>query len=468
MESSRDVRLGSAILRLALAALFASAPRLAIRIEAHGLALDAGAPRTIYAMTHKRDPDTFASPPVILGWRGWRALAADVRFVMRADALQWGFFARLVKRPDWLRRALRPFSVGGVLRAAGVYAMDGFHSRPAELWIREALAAEGAALANAKVGVALAPETVRMIAGAAGKRPEELAALPVAALSRWRYAAALQLPTGPGLFIGPERRRAERRLMAAARSQLREMTEWLRGGGSLYMAPEGRFSADGLLNPARAGLRQLIRGAPPDTRIQPIAIMYDFMTTGRLRMFIDLAPPIEDGARLAGGQLDRRLRAAWLESARFTCTQLATAALVTLHAGASAEKAARGQVDELVRTTHSLAMALDTIGRHVDGALLSADGARRRVARYLRYAERRGLARRDGAAYTIAPGALPPQDDAPAALPGVLPDSAGYPISPMRYAWNEAFEMLTAAYLLPATALEARATATLYSAGAGS
>jgi hypothetical protein len=468
MDSSRDVRLGSAALRLALAALFAAAPRLAIRIEAHGLALDAGAPRTIYTMTHKRDADTFASPPIILGRRGWRALAADVRFVMRADALQSGFFARLVKRPAWLQRALRPFSVGGVLRVAGVCAMDGFHTRPAELWVREALAAEGAALARARVDSLLTPEAVRMIASAASQRPAEVAALPVAALSSWRYAAALQLPTGPGLLMGPARRRAERRLMESARSQLRLMSEWLRAGGSLYMAPEGRFSADGLLNPARAGLRQLIRGASPDARIQPIAIMYDFMTTGRLRMFIDMAPPIEDGALLAGSQLDRRLQAAWLETARFTCTQLATAALVALHVGGGPEKVAAGDVAALVRTTRSLAMALHAIGRHVDGALLSADGARRGVGRYLRYAERHGLARRDGATYTITPGALPTRDDAPAALPGVLPDHAGYPLYPMRYAWNEALEMLAAAGLLPATAVEARATATPYSAGAGS
>lgn len=464
MGSSPGVQIGPALTRLALAGLFASVPRLFMRIEAHGLDLDSGAPRTIYAITHKRDPDTFASPPVILAHRGWRALTTDVRFIMRADAFQTGFLVRLVKQPEWLRRALRPFSVGGVLREAGVYPLDGFHSRPAELWMREALAAEG----DMPAGALLAPETLQAVAHAAGLSSEDLAAEPISRLSGWRYAAALQLPTGPSLFTGPERRRAERRMVEIARSELRAMTDWLRAGGSLYMAPEGRLSPNGLLSPTRAGLRLLTHDAPPDTRIQPITIMYDSMTTGRPRMILDLAPPIENATRMTGSQLDHQLRDAWMDAARFTCTQLATAALVTLHARASQGEPATGRSDELVALTHSLAVALNATGRHVDDALLSQAGARRRVERYLRYAERHGLATRQGETYTITPGALPSIDDAPASLPGVPPDGVGYSEYPMRYAWNEAFEMLAAADLLPHAEYVAPVTATPYMAGAGS
>ncbi len=441
MDTPSAFQPGAALTRLALAGLFMSAPRLALRIEAHGLDLDYRAPHTIYTITHKRDPDTFASPPVILAHRGWRALTTDVRFIMRADAVQTGFLIRLVKRPAWLRRALRPFSVGGVLRKAGVYPIDGFHSRPAELWIRDALAAEG----DMPAGALLAPETLRALAVASGSSPEALAALPLTALTGWRYVTALQLPTGSSLFTGPGRRRAERRMIATAREQLRAAVSWLRAGGSLYMTPEGRLSPNGLLSPARAGLRLLLRDAPPDTRIQPIAIMYDFMTTGRMGMILDLAPPIEDAARWSGSQLERQLRAAWLGAARFTCTQLATATLVMLHTRAGAGKPVTGRMDELARLTHELAVALDASGRHVDGRLLTADGARRRVRRYLRYAARHGLACLNGATYTIAPGALPARDDAPAELPGIPPDGAGYHAYPMRYAWNEALEMLDAA-----------------------
>jgi 1-acyl-sn-glycerol-3-phosphate acyltransferase len=444
MDSPHGFAAGPALIRLGLAGLFVTVPRLALRVEAHGLDLDPRAPRTIYAITHKRHPDTFASPPIILAHRGWRGLTRDTRFIMRADAFQTGFLARLIERPDWLRRAIHPFSVGPVLAGAGVYPMDGFHSRPAELWIRDALVAEG----DQPAGALLAPETLRELASATDETVDTLAALPLAALARWRYAVALQLPTGPGILAGQARRRAERRMVETARAQLRAMSDWLVAGGSLILAPEGHLSVDGLLSTARAGLRLLLRDAPPDTRVQPVAIVYDSLTTGRLRMVVDFAPQIVDAARLTASQLDQRLRAAWLDAARVTCSQLATAALVLRHVQTGAGAPAAGLVSELEAATHTLARALDAAGRHVDAALLTAAGARARVARYLRQAAPRGLATIHGGAYTFAPGALPDRADAPVALPGVPPDGVGYDIYPLRYAWNEAYELLTAAGML--------------------
>jgi hypothetical protein len=465
MESLPRVQIGAALTRLALASLFVSVPRPFLRVEPNRLDLDVGAPRTIYVITHKRDPDTFVSPTVLLMHRGWRALTRDVRFIMRADAFLPGFLTRVVPKPQWLRRALRPFSVGWVLRWAGVYPIDGFHSRPAELWIREALAEEG----EMSVGTLLAPETLLAVARAADVTPEALGALPATALSRWRYAAALQSPTGPGIFAGPERRRAERRMMESARAELRVMTNWLRAGGSLLLAPEGRLSPDGLLSPARAGLRLLTRDAPPGTRIQPVAITYDFMTTTRPRMLIELAEPIVDIQGLSGSQLDRRVRSAWLAATRMTCTQLATAILASWSRRAPRGAPVSGKADDLAREMRQLALALQDAGRRVDSALLTDEGALWRANRYLRYAARHGLVSRQRASFTVTPGALPDPDDAlsPAALPGVPPDGVGYDRYPMRYAWNEAFEVLGDAGLLGETHYAPPATATPFVAGAG-
>lgn len=193
---------GSTLVRLGLAGLFVTAPRLWVRVEAHGLELDQRAPRTIYAITHKRHPDTFEAPSVVLRRRGWRGFAGDTRFIMRADAFQTGFLARLIERPDWLRRALHPFSVGPVLASAGVYPIDGFHSRPAELWIRDALAAEG----DQPVGAALAVETVQAIARATGEPVERLAALPLSAPAPSAAARSLARRRALHLFATRHRR----------------------------------------------------------------------------------------------------------------------------------------------------------------------------------------------------------------------------------------------------------------------
>jgi hypothetical protein len=423
----------SALGRLMLAGLFAVAPRLFVTIAVHGLAHDTGAPRTLFAITHKRDLDAFAPLPRLLGHRGWRALTSDVHFAMRADSFQPGFLARVVQHPGWFARLLRPISVGPVLRAVGVHPLDSLHFRPAETWLREALIAEG----DVALGTLLAPDALASIAAAAGDDPAALAQRPLSALLAWRYFRPLQRQLGSELFRGPARRRAEARVLASAKRQLAELAAWLRAGGSVYTSPEGRLSPDGRLGPVRAGMLRLLRAAPADTRVLPIAIVYDFMTTGRPRMWVDCAPALEGGAQLTARELESRVRAAWLAAARFTCTQLATGLLVQ-----SREKLdSPVRAEELAAGVRAWAAQLAASGRHVDPRLLSEAGARRRVGRYLRYAERRGLLRRHSAAFSLVPGALSLPD---AAATSAAPADAdlGYRSSPLQYAWAEAEEML--------------------------
>jgi len=294
----------SALGRLMLAGLFAVAPRLFVSIAVHGLAHDTGAPRTLFAITHKRDLDAFAPLPRLLSHRGWRALTSDVHFAMRADSFQPGFLARVVQHPGWFARLLRPISVGPVLRAVGVHPLDSLHFRPAETWLREALMAEG----DVVLGTLLAPDTLASIAAAAGDDAAALAQRPLSALLAWRYFRPLQRQLGSELFRGPARRRAEARVLASAKRQLAELAAWLRAGGSVYTSPEGRLSPDGRLGPVRAGMLRLLRAAPADTRVLPIAIVYDFMTTGRPRMWVDCAPALEGGAQLTARELESQVR----------------------------------------------------------------------------------------------------------------------------------------------------------------
>src|SRR5258706_13450270 len=380
----------SALGRLMLAGLFAAAPRLFVSIEVHGLTHDTGAPRTLFAITHKRDLDAFAPLPRLLSHRGWRALTSDVHFAMRADSFQPGFLARVVQHPGWFARLLRPISVGPVLRAVGVHPLDSLHFRPAETWLREALMAEG----DVVLGTLLAPDTLASIAAAAGDDPAALAQRPLSALLAWRYFRPLQQQLGSELFRGPARRRAEARVLAAAKRQLAELAAWLRAGGSVYTSPEGRLSPDGRLGPVRAGMLRLLPAAPADTRVLPIAIVYDFMTTGRPRMWVDCAPALEGGAQLTARELESQVRAAWLAAARFTCTQLATGLLVQ-----SREKSdSPVRAEELAAGVRAWAAQLAGSGRHVDPRLLSAAGAPRPGRRLPRPCQRRGLPERHTAA----------------------------------------------------------------------
>jgi hypothetical protein len=419
----------SALGRYALAGLFATVPRLTLSVKIHGLEYDTRAPRTFYVITHKRDFDAFVPVPLLLAHRGRQAFTRDLHFAMRGDGFQIGFLSRIVRRPAWFSHALRPINVGPILRGVGVHPLNSLHMRPMESWIREALRADG----DMSIGDLLAPATIEMIATRTGTRVTKLAARPASSLLKWRYFPYLQEETGPEIFTSAAHRRAEVRVLATAKEQLGDCVDWLRAGGSLYTSPEGLLTIDGRLSPLRAGLTRVLRAAPSDTRVQPIAIIYDFMATGRLRMWIDLAPAIEGGSVLTNHELERRVREVWLDVARFTCTQLASGLL--MYRCEQGQRATR--IASLEAGVLAWARELAAAGRQVDPALLSEEGVHRCVAGYLTYAELHGIIRHYGDSIVLAP-------DRPAEIT-VTPGDVGYRYAPLRYAANEMREMAGAA-----------------------
>ena len=425
----------SAFGRLALISLFALVPRLFLKVEVTYPADTIAAPPTYFAITHKRDADAMAPIPPLLQRGGWRRIAHEVHFATRADAFVPGFLSRMAPRPRWFARILRPISVGAVLRGVGVHALHGLHLCPLEIWVREWLAAEG----DAPAGDVLAPGVIVHIAQAMRESPEQVAAQPLSHLLQWRYHSPLQLLSGAEVFARRARRPALRRTLLEIERQIAELANCLHTGHSLYTAPEGWLSSDGRISPIPGGLNRLLELAPPDTHVLPVAIMYDFIHTGRTRMFVDVAAPIIGGAQLSPRELREQLRSAWLGAMRFTCTQLATGIIVEL----AAESDLDWTIAELALAVGVWARELAERGRRVDARLLDRQQARARVASYVRYLARRKLIRRTTKnRWRLAAPLRPIQ---------VGPGEVGYNREPLTYAWNELQEML----MLPSTAISA-------------
>jgi hypothetical protein len=419
----------SAFGRVTLGAAFATIPRVAFALEVAGLEHARAQPPTYLAISHKRDLDTMAPLGRILFHRGWRSLTGDVRFAMRADSFEPGFLARLMTGPRWLLallRLVRPISVGPILRGLGVYPLTDYSQRPGETWLREYLRIEG----DAVVGEVLALWMIQTLAQAAGDDPNAVARLTLSRLLAWRFHGPLQPRVGPDIFIGGARRRAERRVVETAKAELEAISAWMRRGGSLYGAPEGRLSPEGRISPITSGLHRILREAQPETRLVPIMIVYDFMTTHRRRMFVTLAPPIERVPHIPQRALDEALRRGWLLAARFTCTQLGAAFLVRR----SEAREEPFTLEECAEAIAAEARMLAEQGRLVDRRLLTKRGAHERAHGFLGFAARRGYVRTAGKQRWLAtPGDL--TVDVPAW-------DVGYRDFPLGYAWNEYNEMI--------------------------
>ena len=415
-----------ALCRIILASVFWLSIRLSTSLTIHGEKNDAGMPRTYLGMTHKRDIDPFILVPIVVFHRGWKALTRDVRFALRGDGFSRGFLARMVGHVGWLAWLLRPLSVGPILRWLGTYPTDGL-LRPAEEWVREALQIDG----DARAGAILASTFLQEFAQAAHLSLEQAGDLSLSQLLAWRYHSALQKFYGPEMLLGARRRHVERLVVQRIHSQLDEIVGYLWQNGSIFGAPEGQLSPDGHLSPLHGGFHRMVRLSPPDLRVVPVAMIYDFMTGGRPRVFVDFAPAIEDAPTLPQAVLDEQVRRSWLLHTHFTCTQLASGFLMERRCSASLEFT----LYDLARAVYQQACELAAAGRQVDPQLLRPSGVTRRVRGYLAYVERRGLVEHcTEQKWKITFGEL---------VIEVAPREVAYDDVPLLYAYNELQDLLS-------------------------
>jgi hypothetical protein len=435
----RAAFLMSATGRLVVGIILITAASIISRMEIHGLQNVRRDAVTYLAISHKRDLDTFGPVFPVLWARGWRAFVRDVRFAMRGDAFAPHFLSRIVLHPRWLSWLLQPLSVGGLLRGIGLYPLHDLRIRPASEWVREHLDTGGD---DALVGDAISTEFIQYLSANGKLSPDELGQQPLSSLLLWRYHAPMQVYWGSEIFTGSARRHAEQRLIARARRELDDIASWMQEGGSLYSSPEGKLSSDGTLSRISSGFHRMLRVAPEGTSVIPIAIIYDFMTTRRLHMFVEVMPPIADVTRLSRAELDHALQMAWRRGMRLTCTQVASGFLVKTAEANETSFTLGSLVHTIVRQAHELVAE----GRLVDERLLFPREAEKLASSYLKFAERHRLIRRRGAtswkilnlqqAITVRPG------------------DVGYPQAPITYAWNELQDMLQADTSVSAEAQE--------------
>jgi hypothetical protein len=416
----------SACSRLALMGIFWIAVRVSNDVVFHGLEHVKGKRPSYFAMAHKRDMDPLVEIPSILARQGWRAMADDVYFAMRSDAFSPGFLGRVVMYPRWFSRALRLLSLGSVLRFLGIRPLEDLHLRPAEMWIRDFIHAEG----NMFAGDVLTRAFLQQLADTADEDANTLSRQRLSHLLSWRYQAALQEFYSVDILQQQKHWHTKSNILAQLKQELTDLRNWLARGGSIWAAPEGQLTPTGSSGRVTAILHRLLRTGTASTTTVPVAIIYDFMTAKRARIFVDVAPPILYDSRLPAQEISEQLRCAWLMSARFTCTQLASGFIV------SASKAAvpTFTLSDLVTAIEQEAARLAETGRHVDQRLLDHQLARKRAASFMQYVEKRKLVNRVAHdLYEVANCDLTME---------VRPGRTGYAEYPLTYAWNELQDML--------------------------
>lgn len=243
-------------------------------------------PRTVVAATHRGDDDVpVAIAALYRSAHGLLRRNGGIHFAVRNDLFAPGFFAGYPPGvPRWLRRVLFGVDVGPVLRRLLPChpVRNGRRLRVVEL-LR--------ALPDAPLDELLPAELFEPLlarARAFGRDQPFLAR----DVLHGDYADLLWEIAGPdeldSLRAGPVWR--ARRLAATA--ELRALCEVLRGGGSLFICPEGRPSPDGSIGPLLGGVGPLVRRGEPE-RLVPVALAYDPLVAGRTHALVGVGRPVE-------------------------------------------------------------------------------------------------------------------------------------------------------------------------------
>lgn len=234
-------------------------------------------PGTILISNHQRDADAPILGTALCQRRGLRFRWPLPFFAGREDLFRRGFLAEYVASwPPPVPQVL------GWIPLSWLFAI--LRTQPIRR-VREFSTAE---TLDAVLAAGLGERAPTTILNARGQR--ELGsgqhALPA-------QLTALHPRTGSSVWGLRRLRKAARRALVPAfrdtlAAQLRGFAALLDAGHAVYFSPEGVISADGRFGRVRGGLRQLCRLAAAAPRLLPVALSYDGLGPGRLRVIMQV------------------------------------------------------------------------------------------------------------------------------------------------------------------------------------
>jgi hypothetical protein len=169
-------------------------------------------------------------------------------------------------------------------------------------------------------------------------------------------------------------------------SQLQHIVDLLERGETVFLTPEGKISANGRFDRFRAGLHILVNRPRIPPRVLPMGITYDFMTTGRQSVFLNIGQELTDLQGLSRKDVDAIVAKAIVTQLTVTASQLASQILLSFHANGGRFTAA-----ELVERVGFEAQCRVDAGVRVDPRLLNNRELAKRMRRYFKYCLRKRM-----------------------------------------------------------------------------
>jgi len=369
------------LIRHGLSIGFPLAGRIFFDLKVEGVENFKNSPGTLVVANHKTDFDIVLLGPTLYWSHHGRGPGGRIAFVAAERMFQRGYFSDyLLPKPRWLSRLLYPANLSAVLKAIRAYPIGYLRVRKLKAHLWAILETEG----DIPIGDALARPVEEIIPGVPPS-------IPISRLLRFRYHEALDREWGFSILAPTIRRRLRAKHVKEIIASLSRFAAILDEGDALYLAPEGHLETDGRFEEAKAGLIRLVEMAR-DPVILPVNLTYDFMTTGRARVFLTIGKELHGVKDWPRQRLEREIIQRISRLGTITFSQLAAVSLRAL--------ASRGDeivhAGELKQAIIQRALRLIDSGYRVDLCLLSPKEFKKRWRRFVSYCQRHELLEIEG------------------------------------------------------------------------
>ena len=356
--------------------------RLVHRIEVNGLENYSRSPSTLVVMNHRRDSDGPIVAGVLLLRRGMGVNGVMPYFVAREDLFRKGFLKEYLETwPGAIRELLGLLDLRSVLKALHVCPMRRVRERTLGEVLEDSLELFG----DKPLADVLRPSWLAQF--------ESLA--PATRRGALTLCNALERRYRPLLLQEYGLRKLNRLFFDAMKlndsrvieSQLQHIVSLLEQGETVFLTPEGMIPVDGRFERFRAGLHILVNRPRTSLRVLPAGITYDFMTSGRQSVFLNLGRELSGLKGLSRKDVDNRVAKAIVGQLTVTASHLASQLLMSYRTNGHG----RFMAGELVERVGSDAQRCANAGAHVDPRLLDQRRLAKRMRQYFKYCVRRGM-----------------------------------------------------------------------------
>ncbi|MDR7434212.1 MAG: hypothetical protein QN189_03675 [Armatimonadota bacterium] len=359
-----------------LGATFFLGARVFLEVMVEGLWQYQHTPSTLILVNHKRDLDVLVVAPILYFSRGLLRPGRPITFAAREDLFLPGFLGAYLEAPRSVRRLLARLDLKPVLRRLRAAPIRRFPERTVREILFEVLEVRGDLPLESCLN-----EKVSFVSGIDPQLP--LSKVVARVDLPW-----LHQPASLDILGQPLHDILRRRQPLVVEEQLAYFCKVLEEGGVVYLAPEGVLSTDGRMGRLRGGLHYLLEHAQ-GVRALPVGLSYDFLTTGRMGVFVAIGPSRTDLAGLPRPQRTQEVRRLLAGLITVTFSQIAGWVIMKL-LETEVEEIEAIVLEETIRHRAHL---LDVEGIRVDRRLFDEEWFHWRWRRFLAFGRRKGILR---------------------------------------------------------------------------